>query len=50
VALKLHASRASVLAEMERRLGNSEDEELAGALEQIGHIARGRLAKMFGEG
>ena len=50
VALKLHASRASVLAEMERRLGNSAEQELASALEQIGHITRGRLANMFGEG
>ena len=50
VALKLHASRASVLAEMERRLGNSAEQELASALEQIGHITRGRLAKMLGEG
>jgi len=39
-----------VLAEMERRLGNSAEQELASALEQIGHITRGRLAKMLGEG
>lgn len=50
VALTLHGSRASVLAEMERRLGNSEEQELATALEQIGHITRGRLARMFREG
>ena len=49
VALRLHASRASVLAEMERRLGNSAEDELRNALEQIGHIARGRLGKFFGE-
>jgi OHCU decarboxylase len=49
VALRLHATRASVLAEMERRLGNNADAELAAALGQIGHIARGRLAKLFGE-
>jgi chitin deacetylase len=49
VALRLHATRASVLAEMQRRLGNNADAELAAALEQIGHITRGRLAKLFGE-
>ncbi len=46
VALRLHASRATVLAEMERRTGSSRDAELAAALEQIGHIARGRLDKL----
>jgi chitin deacetylase len=50
VALRLHATRQSVLAEMERRLGNNADEELANALEQIGHITRGRLDRLFGEG
>lgn len=49
VALKLHASRATVMAEMERRLAGDADTELGAALEQIGHIARGRLAKLFGE-
>ena len=49
VALRLHATRASVVAEMERRLGNNADAELAAALEQIGHITRGRLAKLLGE-
>ena len=48
VALTLHASRASVMAEMQRRLGNQADAELANALEQIGHIARGRLEKILG--
>jgi 2-oxo-4-hydroxy-4-carboxy-5-ureidoimidazoline decarboxylase len=48
IALKLHASRESVLGEMERRLGNPPQEELRAALEQIGHITRGRLDKMFG--
>ena len=47
VALKLHASRTSVIDEMERRLDNPADEELARALEQIGHIARGRLEKIL---
>jgi chitin deacetylase len=50
VALRLHANRADVMREMERRLGNNADTELAGALEQIGHIARGRLDKLLGEG
>jgi len=46
VALKLHASRASVMAEMQRRLGNTPQAEIAAALEQINHIARGRLEKI----
>jgi len=50
VALRLHAARSSVVAEMQRRLGNNADTELAAALEQIGHIARGRLDKLLGEG
>jgi chitin deacetylase len=49
IALRLHATRASVLAEMERRLANDRGTELGNALEQIGHIARGRLAKLLGE-
>jgi OHCU decarboxylase len=49
VALKLHASRASVMAEMQRRLGNTVQAEIATALEQIGHIARGRLEKIVKE-
>jgi OHCU decarboxylase len=47
VALKLHASRASVMAEMRRRLGNQADAERANALEQLGHIARGRLDRVI---
>lgn len=50
VALRLHATRESVLAEMARRLGNAADEELANALGQIGHITRGRLEQALGEG
>jgi chitin deacetylase len=46
VALRLHASRQSVMAEMERRVGNNADTELANALEQIGHITRGRLDQL----
>jgi 2-oxo-4-hydroxy-4-carboxy-5-ureidoimidazoline decarboxylase len=45
VALRLHATRASVMQEMERRIGNQTAAELSAALEQIGHITRGRLAK-----
>ena len=46
VALKLHRSRASVIAEMERRLANDAGTELENALRQIGHITRGRLQKL----
>jgi chitin deacetylase len=44
VALRLHATRKTVIAEMERRAGNDSDTEMANALEQIGHITHGRLA------
>lgn len=46
IALKLHAARDSVFAEFERRIGNDTEAEVALALEQIGHIARGRLENM----
>jgi OHCU decarboxylase len=46
VALRLHATRESVMAEMQRRLANDADTEMKNALEQIGHITRGRLAKI----
>ena len=49
IALRLHESRASVMTEMARRLENEPAKELPNALEQIGHIARGRLANLFGE-
>jgi OHCU decarboxylase len=49
VALRLHASRESVMAAMQRRLGNTPQAELAAALEQIGHITRGRLDKLVEE-
>jgi chitin deacetylase len=45
VALRLHVTRDSVIAEMQRRTGNSKEVELKNALEQIGHITRGRLEK-----
>jgi OHCU decarboxylase len=47
VALRLHADRASVMAEMSRRLQNQPDAELTAAMEQIGHITRGRLEKIL---
>lgn len=46
VALRLHAARESVVAEMERRAGNDSTTELKNAFEQIGHITRGRLAQI----
>ena len=48
IALRLHATRESVFGEMERRLANDAQTELRAALEQIGHITRGRLDRMFG--
>jgi 2-oxo-4-hydroxy-4-carboxy--5-ureidoimidazoline (OHCU) decarboxylase len=47
VALRLHADRQSVVTEMKRRLTNDADSELRNALEQIGHITRGRLERIF---
>ena len=46
VVLRLHESRASVIAEMERRTTNTRDAEIAAALAQVGHITRGRLDKL----
>ena len=46
VALRLHADRQSVMAEMKRRLENDAGTELDNALEQVGHITRGRLEKI----
>ncbi len=46
VALRLHPTRESVIAEMERRAGGERAAEIAAALEQIGHITRGRLDKL----
>jgi chitin deacetylase len=47
VALKLHASRETVMREMEGRMKNSLEKEIQNALEQIGHITRGRLEKLW---
>jgi 2-oxo-4-hydroxy-4-carboxy-5-ureidoimidazoline decarboxylase len=46
VALRLHDNRESVMAEMARRVHNDSESELKKALEQVGHITRGRLGKM----
>ena len=50
VALALHADRPSVIAEMDRRISNDTDTEVANAIDQIGHITRARLAKKFEQG
>jgi 2-oxo-4-hydroxy-4-carboxy-5-ureidoimidazoline decarboxylase len=47
VALRLHGTRESVMAEMTRRLQNPPEAELSAAMEQIGHITRGRLEKLL---
>jgi len=47
VALALHDDRGSVISEMERRVGNDKENEIATAIEQISHIAGARLAKKF---
>jgi chitin deacetylase len=47
VALRLHADRASVIAEMERRAAQgTRDAEIAYALAQIDAITRGRLDRL----
>jgi OHCU decarboxylase len=48
VALRLHATRGSVMEEMARRVDNPTDVELAAAVDQIGHITRGRLDRWAG--
>jgi OHCU decarboxylase len=48
VALRLHRDRATVLAEMEQRLSNGAETEISNALEQIGHVTRGRLDRLLG--
>ena len=48
VALRLHATRDSVMREMETRLARGTEAELRAALEQIGHITRGRLQRWAG--
>ena len=46
VALRLHATRESVMQEMERRAALGMDEEVDNALGQIAHITRGRLDRL----
>ena len=48
VALRRHASRQTVFAEIERRLEQSTEAEIMAAINEIGIITRGRLAQMFG--
>jgi OHCU decarboxylase len=43
VALALHKTRDTVIAEMERRVSNDREAEIDTAIGQVGHIARGRL-------
>jgi chitin deacetylase len=50
VALALHATRDTAIAEMERRIGCDTEAEIATALDQIGHIAMARLVKRLGGG
>jgi OHCU decarboxylase len=47
VALRLHATRGTVIAEMERRAANDPDTEFRNALGEIGHITRARLARLL---
>ena len=49
VALKLHASRCSVFAEMAQRAANDVETEMGNALQQIGHIARARLERIVAD-
>lgn len=49
VALRLHAGRATVIAEMERRVANDRATELAAAIGQIEAITRGRLERLVGD-
>jgi chitin deacetylase len=50
VALALHKNRDTVLSEIERRISNDIETEIENALEQIGHITRGGVAKKFAQG
>ena len=49
IALRLHADRASLLAEFGRRLANDSAGEQVAALEQVGCIAMGRLQRLARE-
>ncbi len=47
VALALHQNRDTVIAEMDARIAHTTETEIATALDQIAHIAKGRLVKRF---
>jgi 2-oxo-4-hydroxy-4-carboxy-5-ureidoimidazoline decarboxylase len=47
IALRQHQTRATVLAEHERRLANDRDAEIRTCIEQVGHITRARLDRLF---
>ena len=50
IALRRHATRDTVMAEHERRLGRDRDPEIATCIDQIAIITHGRLLKLFGQG
>jgi 2-oxo-4-hydroxy-4-carboxy-5-ureidoimidazoline decarboxylase len=47
IALRSHATRASVIASFERRLANDPATEIGNALGEVGVITRGRLDKLL---
>jgi OHCU decarboxylase len=47
VALALHAKRDTVFAEIERRIGNDGETEIANGLGQVAEITRARLTKLI---
>lgn len=47
VALARHAQRATVIAEMESRIASDREAEIRSALEQIRHIAYGRIVRIM---
>ena len=47
VALMQHATRDTVIADMEARIANDTNTEVDQALEQIGYISRARLARKY---
>lgn len=49
VALARHTSRSAVIAEMEGRISNSREGEIAAALEEIVHIAHNRIEKKLAQ-
>ena len=49
IAVRLHASLASLLDAFEARLNNPPDMELDLALDQVGEVIRGRIETMFSQ-